>query len=63
MAMALGVDIPPLGEEVQALASTGLLHRVLALSSLDYRNSASFEVANRLLEEAASMRRAGTDDQ
>lgn len=57
MAVALGVEIPRTGESVEVLASTGLLHRVLALSDLDFRNPSSFELANHLVDEAVDMQR------
>ena len=56
MAEALGVSIPKLGESASALVSTGTLYRVLALSELDYRKPASFEVAARLIDDAADQR-------
>ncbi len=61
MAEALGVRPPAIGNGVEALASTGQLYRVLALSDLDYRNPHSYELADRLLKEAAAMRRSGSD--
>ncbi len=56
MAEALGVPIPKLGESASALVSTGTLYRVLALSELDYRKPASFEVAARLIDDAVDQR-------
>lgn len=61
MADALGVKIPAAGQSVQALASTGLLYRVLSLSTLDYRNPVSYEVARYWLDEAAALRESGSD--
>ena len=61
MAEALGVRVPPFGESVSTLASTGLLYRVLAISQLDFRNEASFEVAATLVEEAIDMQRGGSE--
>ena len=65
MAVALGVEVPPSGESVEVLASTGLLYRVLAISDLDFSNSASFDLANHLVNEAIDMqrsaRRAGSE--
>ena len=61
MAQALGVRVPALGNGVESLASTGLLFRVLSLSTLDYRNPASYELAERLLGEAAAMRRSDSE--
>ena len=62
MVNALGVQPPPMGGRVGAMVSTGLLYRVFALSSLNYKNPASTKVADRLLEEAVSMHRSGLDD-
>ncbi len=56
MAEALGVPIPKLGESVSALVSTGVLYRVLALSELDYRRPAAFELAARLVDDAVAQR-------
>ena len=58
IAVALGVNVPPEGEAVEVLASTGLLHRVLAISDLDFTNPASFELANVLVNEAIEMQRS-----
>ena len=58
MAVALGVDVPPSGESVEVLASTGLLYRVLAISDLDFDNPASFDLANHLVNEAIDMQRS-----
>lgn len=60
MAEALGVPIPPTGESVSTLASTGLLYRVLAISQINFRNEAAFELAANLVEEAIDMQRGGT---
>lgn len=57
MAKALDVKPPALGFGVEALVSTGLLFRVLALSDLDYRNPYSHELAGRLIKEATAMQR------
>lgn len=61
MAEALGVRVPPAGESVSTLASTGLLYRVLALSQIDFRNEAAFELAANLVEEALDMQRAPSE--
>lgn len=61
MAQALGTSIPPLGETRSAVVSSGLLYRVLSLSALDFRNEVSYDVAERLLEEAEAMRGSGSD--
>lgn len=58
MAVALGVSVPAIGETSEVLASTGLLHRVLAISDLDFGNPASFELANVLVNEAIDMQRS-----
>ncbi len=58
MAVALGVEVPPSGEAVEVLASTGLLYRVLAISDLDFSNPASFDLANHLVNEAIDMQRS-----
>ena len=58
MAVALGVNVPAVGETSEVLASTGLLHRVLAISDLDFGNPASFELANVLVNEAIDMQRS-----
>ncbi len=60
MAEALGVQIPRAGESVTTLASTGLLYRALAISQIDFRNEASFELAANLVEEAIDMQRGGS---
>ena len=49
---------PAVGETSEVLASTGLLHRVLAISDLDFGNPASFELANVLVNEAIDMQRS-----
>ena len=57
IAMALGVRIPPEGQETEVLVSTGLLYRVLAISDLDFNNPVAFELASELVDEAISMQR------
>ena len=56
---AMGVKLPALGSSNSGLVSTGLLYRVLALSQLDFRNPAAYELANDLVDEAISMQRGG----
>jgi len=56
---ALGVPVPPVGQAVSTLASTGLLYRVLAISQLDFRRPEAFEVASQLVDEAMDMQRGG----
>ena len=58
MAVALGISVPAVGETSEVLASTGLLHRVLAISELDFGNPASFDLANVLVNEAIDMQRS-----
>lgn len=62
MSEALGVSIPPEGETVSTLASTGLLYRVLAISQINFRNEAAFELAANIVEEAIDMQRGGTSN-
>lgn len=61
MAVALGINVPAVGETSEVLASTGLLHRVLAISDLDFENPASFELANVLVNEAIDMQRSSRE--
>jgi hypothetical protein len=56
---AMGIKLPALGESNSGLVSTGLLYRVFALSQLDFRNPASYELAAELVDEAISMQRGG----
>ena len=55
IAEALRVRVPKLGESVEARVSSGVMHKVLALSSLDYRNEMSFQLASRWIAEAVDM--------
>lgn len=57
IAVALGVSVPPEGQSVEVLVSTGLLYRVLALSDIDFNNPVAFELASNLVDEAISMQR------
>jgi hypothetical protein len=57
---AMGIRLPVLGQSNSGLVSTGLLYRVLAISQLDFRNSASYELASELVDEAISMQRGGS---
>jgi hypothetical protein len=59
MAVALGVDVPPVGNHTEVLVSTGLLYRVFAISDLDFNNPTAFELANHLVNEAIEMQRGG----
>ena len=62
MAEALGVEVPPLGESVDARISTGVLFRAVSISCLDFRKSESVVVLERLLEEAAMQRASSSDN-
>lgn len=57
IAVALGVSVPPEGQSVEVLVSTGLLFRVLALSDIDFNNPVAFELASNLVDEAISKQR------
>ena len=59
IAVALGVDVPPVGNGTEVLVSTGLLYRVFAISVLDFTNPTSFDLANHLVNEAIDMQRGG----
>lgn len=63
MADALGVKVPALGGASEAVVSTGLLYRVLALSQLDYRKPEGLEMARHLLDEADALRGSGDETQ
>ncbi|MBI2855983.1 MAG: hypothetical protein HYX93_03960 [Chloroflexi bacterium] len=59
MAQALGVELPPEGEEVPARVSSGVLWRAVGISSLDLRKQEARVLLHRLMEEA-QMQRDGT---
>ena len=59
MSEAMAIKLPALGDSNSGLVSTGLLYRGLALSQLDFRNPASYELAGTLVDEAISMQRGG----
>ncbi len=59
MAQALGVHVPPLGESVEARVSTGVLWRAISISCLDFRRKESYDLLERLLEEAEMQRGRG----
>jgi hypothetical protein len=61
MADGLGVKVPPFGKSVEARIASGLLHKVLSLSTLDYRNPASHDLARYWLDEIDELRGAGSD--
>ena len=59
MAKALGVNIPALGETVEARVTTAVLFRALSIAGLDFANEASFVLLERMLEEAEMQRGGG----
>ena len=59
MAKALGVNIPALGETVEARVTTAVLFRALSIAGLDFANDASFVLLERMLEEAEMQRGGG----
>jgi hypothetical protein len=61
MAEALGVEVPHLGESVEARVSTGVLWRAISISCLDLRKKESLALLERLLEEASMQRGSGSD--
>ena len=61
MAEALGVEVPPLGESVEASVSTGVLWRAISISCLDFRKEESLVLLERLLQEARMQRGSGSD--
>ncbi len=58
MSEAMAINLPPLGQNNDGLVSTGLLYRVLAISQLDFRNPAAYDLAATLVDEAISMQRS-----
>ncbi len=60
MSEAMAIKLPALGKSNSGLVSTGLLYRVLALSQLDFRNPAAYELAAELVDEAISMQRGSS---
>ena len=62
VALALGVPLPPVGGSVAASVSTGVLYRVLSISSLDLRIVEARLLLERLLQEAAEMRAQGVEE-
>ena len=61
MAEALGVEVPALGNSVEAMVSTGVLWRAISISCLDFRKKESFTLLERLLAEARMQQGAGSD--
>ena len=58
MSEAMAINLPALGQSNDGLVSTGLLYRVLAISQLDFRNPAAYDLAATLVDEAISMQRS-----
>lgn len=58
-ARALGVSVPPLGSSVGAQVSTGVLWRAISISCLNFARRESYELLERLLSEAETMRASG----
>ena len=56
VAQALGVELPEVGESVEASVSTGVLFRAISISSLDLRKPATHPILVRMLEEAEFQR-------
>ena len=56
MSQALGVEIPPKGDSVETLVSTGVLFRAIAIASLDLRKGETHAILARMLDEAESQR-------
>jgi len=61
MAEALGVKVPPLGGEVEARVSTGVLWRAISISCLDLRKPEALPLLERLLEEARMQRGSSSE--
>lgn len=56
MSQALGIELPALGKSVEATVSTGVLWRAVSISCLDFRKTSSYELLERLLNEAKMQR-------
>ncbi len=56
VAEALGVDLPPVGQQVETKVPTAVAYRAVSLSSLDLRIPGIEALVERLLEEAAFQR-------
>ncbi|MBI4220182.1 MAG: hypothetical protein HY682_08585 [Chloroflexi bacterium] len=56
IAQALGLRVPKLGETLEAVVSSGLVYRVIALSQIDYSKNEALELARHLLNEADALR-------
>ena len=57
LAQALGVEMPPIGGKATAVVSSGILYRVLSMSTLDLRQEEARMLLDYLLSEAEEMRR------
>ena len=56
VARALGVELPDVGESATAGVSSGVLHRVMSISTMDPTDEDIWPLFRRLLEEAEEMR-------
>ncbi|MBI3744032.1 MAG: hypothetical protein HY261_07100 [Chloroflexi bacterium] len=56
IADALGVRLPLLGHKVKATVTSGVLYRVLSMSTLDLRQEEARQLLAYLVEEARQMR-------
>ena len=56
VARALGVELPDVGESVAVGVSSGVLHRVMSISTMDPTDEDIWPLFRRLLEEAEEMR-------
>ena len=56
VARALGVELPDIGNSVAVGVSSGVLHRVMSLSTMDPTDEDIWPLFRRLLEEAEEMR-------
>ena len=52
VAEALGVELPDVGQSVEASVNTGVLFRAISISSLDLRKRETHPILARMLEEA-----------
>lgn len=56
IALALGLPLPKLGATATAKVSSGVLYRILSISTLDLRQPEARQLLDYLLDEAATMR-------
>ncbi len=56
IAQALGVELPPVGESLKAVVSSGVMYRVLSISTLDPGTEEGLLLLEYLLNEAREMR-------